>query len=154
MSPDIYPAYINVKSFNIINSTTTCTNPIYIEQCSIYIYSVEPSKPKSPSFLEERNKCAINVGGKEGLNPTKEPSTNKDGREWLAGAASKLLEKGIDGSAGGVLVELDNGGADTEAEEETLGNRGHAAVGRAEYDDSVGGSNVVNHLMRTHAHEW
>lgn len=49
----------------------------------------------------------------------------------------KLVEDRPDSGTVGLLVELHDGGADAEAEEEAFGDGGHAAVGDAEDDDGV-----------------
>lgn len=90
------------------------------------------------------------MGGHEGLDPTEEFSAHKDGGEWVAGFAGKPVEDRVDGGAGGVLVELDDGGANAEAEEEALGDGGHAAVGGAEHHYGVAGCKVAHHLVRAH----
>ena len=108
-------------------------------------------KPQSSSFLKERNECAINVGVQEGLDPTKELAADEDGGDGLNGAGH-LAQDTMDGLAGGVLVDLDDGGANAEAEEEALGHRGHAAVAGTEDHHGLAGCQLLHHLKRVHLH--
>jgi hypothetical protein len=98
-------------------------NPINI------LHEIKYSKPKSSSILKKRNECAIDVISQEGLHTTIKLSADEDSGEWLAGFATKLAENSMDGRASVMEVELDDSGADTEAEEEVLGYGGKAAVG-------------------------
>jgi len=76
------------------------------------------------------------VAGHESLHPTKKLAANEDSRNRLMGS-SKLVENGLDSGTVGLLVELHHGGANTKAEQEALGDGGHAAVAHAEDDHGV-----------------
>ena len=78
------------------------------------------------------------MGGQEGLDPTKQLAADEDGRDRLDGARY-LAQDGLDGEAGSVLIELNDGGAHAKAEEEVLGHRGHAAVAEAEDHHGIAG---------------
>ena len=107
------------------------------------------SKPECPSFFEERNQGAVNVAGHEGLHPTEKLAADEDGGDRLVGPG-ELVENGPDAGAIGLLVKLHHGWADAEAEEEALGDGGHAAVAHAEHHNGVARHYVVHHLIGSH----
>lgn len=106
------------------------------------------SEPECAGILEKRNKSAINMAGHESFNSTQELSADKHRRNrLLLAVAGDLVEEGVDFGAGGVAVELDNGGADTEAEEELLDDVAHAAAGDGEDHHRIAGGQKADPLV-------
>lgn len=105
------------------------------------------SKPESPGLLEVRHKGAIDVESHEGLDATQELAADEDGRNGLLAIRQEVIEHGLDVVAGGVLIELDDGGSHAEAEEEALGHGAHAAATHAEHHHCIAGSQLLHCLV-------
>lgn len=114
------------------------------------------SKPESPGFLEEWHKGAIDVESHEGLDSTQELASDEDGRDGLLAIRAEVIEHSLDVVAGGMFIELDDGGSHAKAEEEALGHGAHAAATHAEHNHCIAGGQLphclvwalqVHHLM-------
>lgn len=114
------------------------------------IYKVESLKPESASILEKTDQGAIDVGGHEGLDAAEELAADEDGgdggRSMVVGGGEGE-EEGVDVGAGVVLVDLDDGGADAEAEKKAFDDGAHTAGGHAEHNDGVARCKLLDDLV-------
>ncbi|CAH9076436.1 unnamed protein product [Cuscuta epithymum] len=113
------------------------------------------SEPQSPGFLEQRDECAVDVASHDRLDPAQELPADEHRRDGLLLAgAGELEEEGVDFAPVGVAVELHDGGADPEAEEELLDDVAHAAAAEREDDHRVAGreepDSLVGRLQHPH----
>ena len=106
------------------------------------------SEPESSGVLEERHEGAIDVACHEGFDAAQELAADEDRRDRLLAVGAELVEHGLNVRAGGVLVELDDDGADAEAEEEPLGYSAHATPAHAEHHDRVASRQLSHRLVR------
>ena len=84
----------------------------------------------------------------EGLDPTQELAADKDGRDGLLAIRAEVIEHGLDVVAGGVFIELDDGGSYAEAEEEALGHGAHAAATHAEHHHCIASGQLPHCLVQ------
>nr|GLL30161.1 hypothetical protein DM860_007927 [Ipomoea trifida] len=113
------------------------------------------SEPESSGVFKERDEGAVDMTSHDGLDPAQEFSAHEDGGDGLAagGGPRELEEEGVDLAAVGVAVELHDGGADPEAEEELLHHVAHAAAAEGEDHHRVAGGQEADPLVdRLHAH--
>nr|GMD04278.1 hypothetical protein DM860_007927 [Ipomoea batatas] len=106
------------------------------------------SEPESSGVFKERDESAVDMTSHDGLDPAQEFAAHEDGRDGLAagGGPRELEEEGVDLAAVGVAVELHDGGADPEAEEELFHHVAHAAAAEGEDHHRVAGGQEADPL--------
>nr|GMD08144.1 hypothetical protein DM860_007927 [Ipomoea batatas] len=107
------------------------------------------SEPESSGVFKERDESAVDMTSHDGLDPAQEFAAHEDGRDGLAagGRPRELEEEGVDLAAVGVAVELHDGGADPEAEEQLFHHVAHAAAAEGEDHHRVAGSQEADPLV-------
>jgi hypothetical protein len=105
------------------------------------------SEPESSGVLEERHEGAIDVACHEGFDAAQELAADEDSGDGLLAVGVELVEDGLYVRSGGVLVELDDDGADAEAEEEALGHSAHATPAHAEHHNRVASRQLPHRLV-------
>lgn len=106
------------------------------------------SEPESASLFEEGNERAIDVRWHESFEATEELTTDEDGRNRVRLVGEEMVENGLNVVGGRMrkMIELDNGGTDTKAEEKALDNSTHAAAADAENNHRIALRELPDHL--------
>ncbi|KAA0052529.1 hypothetical protein E5676_scaffold255G009170 [Cucumis melo var. makuwa] len=106
------------------------------------------SEPESAGLFEERNKRAIDVRRHESFEATEELTTDEHGRDRVRLVGEEMVENGLNIVGGRVrkMIELDNGGTDTKAEEEALDDGAHATAADAENNHRIALRKLPDHL--------
>ncbi|KAG6594452.1 hypothetical protein SDJN03_11005, partial [Cucurbita argyrosperma subsp. sororia] len=91
------------------------------------------------------------MGRHESFEATEELAADKDSGNGVGLVREEVVENGLDvvGDGGmGEVIELDDCGADTEAEEEALDDGAHTAAADAENNDGIAAGQVADKVVR------